>query len=166
MLESEGTTDVTDVLSRITAIDLTKLVTDNLLPKLPDGVGDTSEGMPNFLWLFEKSSSTLGTNDSRDVVVFNIVKVENIDTTGTASGNVTAAGTLNLTYKRILGGAATPSPTAVPTPPPQLLSSVEVPNANTSQEGNSGNLNPISQGTGAGATSRSTAQAKLAPAAL
>ena len=40
MLESESTTALTDVLSRFTAIDLTKLVTDNLSPKQPDGVGD------------------------------------------------------------------------------------------------------------------------------
>ena len=49
MLESEGTTALTDVLRRFTAIDLTKLVADNLSPKHSDGVGGTSEGMPNFL---------------------------------------------------------------------------------------------------------------------
>jgi hypothetical protein len=100
MPESDGTTTISwnDLLSKYTAIDLAQLVSQNLLLKLPDGVSDSSAGAPNFLWLFKKISSTSGTDDSLEVTVFNLIKVEKQETVN--SGNSTT-GDLVLTYKRI-----------------------------------------------------------------
>ncbi|MFH1140326.1 MAG: prepilin-type N-terminal cleavage/methylation domain-containing protein [Chloroflexota bacterium] len=106
LLKADGTTQISgsDLLTKFTAIDLQKLVTGGLLNKLPDGVDKTSgTGVgtpelkaPNFLWLYKKQSSSLGTDDDRAVAVFTLVKVEQIEASG-------GAATVNLTYEQILG---------------------------------------------------------------
>ncbi|MBI2906181.1 MAG: hypothetical protein HYX92_00850, partial [Chloroflexi bacterium] len=63
------------------------------------GVDLTSENKPNFLWLFTKTSSSSAAerkDDSRDVAVFKLVKVEKIE--GTSN--------VKLTYQQILGSAS------------------------------------------------------------
>ncbi len=101
--DPDGITISGSDLLKFTAIDLTKLSTLNLLRKLPDGVDKVSPTgvgtltAPNFLWLFKKESSSLGTNDDRTVAVFTLVKVQqNEDATPARS-------TVDLTYQQIVG---------------------------------------------------------------
>ncbi|MDO8749562.1 MAG: prepilin-type N-terminal cleavage/methylation domain-containing protein [Dehalococcoidia bacterium] len=97
-----------DLMTKYTAIDLAKLDALNLLKQMPDGVDKTSgTGVgtpeleaPNFLWLFKKQSSSLGTDDDRAVAVFTLVKVQQIEPAGGG-----AATTVDLTYEQILGPA-------------------------------------------------------------
>ena len=117
LLKKNGTATLSgsDLLTRFTAIDIPTLVDEGLLSKVPDGVDKTSNTgivvtaavgtlppvtlkAPNFLWLFKKQSSSLGTDDDRVVTVFTLVKVEQIEPT--AGG---ASTTVKLTYEEILG---------------------------------------------------------------
>jgi prepilin-type N-terminal cleavage/methylation domain-containing protein len=104
LLDQEGKTIMgSDFLKGFTAIDVAGLVTDNYLPKEPAGLDLTSDTglkdsagaafeVKNFLWLFKKTTSTTGvTDDSRDVAVFKLVKVDQHET----------ASKVNLTYQRI-----------------------------------------------------------------
>ncbi len=131
LLGKDGTTTISgsDFLTKFAAIDLAMLVTEGLLNKVPDGVDKTSSAgvgtpelkVPNFLWLFKKTSSSLGTDDDRVVSVFTLVKVEQIEPT--AGGSAT---TVQITYEQIVGPTTaatatptpTPAPTATPTPTP------------------------------------------------
>jgi prepilin-type N-terminal cleavage/methylation domain-containing protein len=98
-------------LTKFTAIDLTTLVSNGVLQKLPDGVDRTSNTgvgtlkAPNFLWLLQKQSSSFrvdsaGIDDDRGVTVFILVKVEQIEP---PAATTTGATTVNLTYEQILG---------------------------------------------------------------
>ncbi|MBI2919148.1 MAG: type II secretion system protein [Chloroflexi bacterium] len=88
------------LLGDYTAIDLADLLADKLVAKMPAGSTTTSTAagnlaIPNFLWLFEKTdSATDSLNDSREVAVFKLVQVDEIEAEGGAT-------TVNLTYERI-----------------------------------------------------------------
>lgn len=100
LLDAESKTIKGDtMLVGFTAIDIDTLVTQGYLAKKPAGVDLTSENKPNFLWLFTKTSSSSAAerkDDSRDVAVFKLVKVEKIE--GTSN--------VKLTYQQILGSAS------------------------------------------------------------
>ncbi len=90
-------------LSKFTAIDLDTLVSEKLISKRPAGADLTSAtGISGwdaitFLWLFEKTDSSADRqDDSRDVAVFQLVKVEKLE--GTTNAYATQ---LNLSYKKI-----------------------------------------------------------------
>ncbi|MBI4281925.1 MAG: type II secretion system protein [Chloroflexi bacterium] len=96
-------------LEDYTAIDLDTLVAKNLLGKAPAGSDTESDGIPNFLWLFLKtSSSTSSVDDSREVVVFKLVKVVKIESS--YATNKLVLDTVNL-QTALTGRAAAPSVT-------------------------------------------------------
>ncbi|MBF8268162.1 MAG: hypothetical protein HW388_1670 [Dehalococcoidia bacterium] len=101
LLDEEGnsiTAPGTNFLPKFTAIDMAELKRAKLLEKEPAGSELESDGAPNFLWLFEKTSSTadaVNADDSREVAVFKLVKVEIMETADTDGGS------LELTYRRI-----------------------------------------------------------------
>jgi len=75
----------TTLLEKFTAVDFGVLTGEDTadsrslvyLSKEPKGVDRlTVSEFHNFLWLFEKTSSTAGTDDGRRVVVFSLIKVE------------------------------------------------------------------------------------------
>ncbi|MBI2906179.1 MAG: prepilin-type N-terminal cleavage/methylation domain-containing protein [Chloroflexi bacterium] len=110
VLGSDGKTLAGKVLlERYTAVDLDTLATQGFLARKPAAAELRSDNVPNFLWLFEKTSSSSAaerSDDSRDVVVFKLVKVEKIEGTD----NVRA------TFGQVLGEAPTPAPTATSAP--------------------------------------------------
>ncbi|MBI2906178.1 MAG: SBBP repeat-containing protein [Chloroflexi bacterium] len=112
VLGSDGKTLAGKVLlERYTAVDLDALATQGLLAKKPAAAELRSDNVPNFLWLFEKTSSSNAAerkDDSRDVVVFKLVKVEKIEGTD----NVRA------TFGQVLGEAPAPAPAATYAPTP------------------------------------------------
>lgn len=84
------------------AVSDNSLVTKGFLAKQPAGLGMTSQGKPNFLWLLSKTSSSSALerqNDSRDIAVFKLVKVERMESPRADGAN------LNLTYQLIFGSA-------------------------------------------------------------
>ncbi|MBI2908427.1 MAG: type II secretion system protein [Chloroflexi bacterium] len=88
-----------DFLERFTAVDIDTLVTEGFLAKKPVGVDVMSMGKPNFLWLLSKMSSgseAQRKDDSRDVAVFKLVKVDLIE--GTTN--------LKLIYQQVLGSSS------------------------------------------------------------
>ncbi|MFH1140324.1 MAG: prepilin-type N-terminal cleavage/methylation domain-containing protein [Chloroflexota bacterium] len=115
-LKDKNNADITGTaLLGYTAIDLEKLSAMNLLRQMPEGVAQTSAtgvtvkatsggtatalNVPNFLWLFKKADSSLGgvgANDDRVVVVFTLVKVQQIE-----DGRTPVY--VKLTYKQIVG---------------------------------------------------------------
>ncbi len=85
-------------LERFAAIDLAALTDAGFLQKEPAGAGEASDGVQNFLWLFEKTSSSddpENRDDSREVAVYQLVKVEKLETAASDGAN------LKLTYQRI-----------------------------------------------------------------
>ncbi|MFH1140325.1 MAG: type II secretion system protein [Chloroflexota bacterium] len=104
---SSANVSANDLMTKYTAIDLDKLDALNLLKQMPEGVGQTSAtgisglNAPNFLWLFKKADSSLGNaNDDRVVVVFTLVKVQQIEVPG---GEAAARSQVDLTYQQIVG---------------------------------------------------------------
>jgi hypothetical protein len=94
-------------LTKYAAIDLPTLVSGGLLNKLPEGVDKVSSTgvgtlkVPNFLWLFKKQSSAVGTDDDRAIAVFILIRAEPIEPPpGTTGGGPSHA---NLKYQQILG---------------------------------------------------------------
>ena len=83
------------LLQDFTAVDLDLLVDEGFMAVKPAGeerltdTGVDSLEVPNFLWLFEKRDSSGGTNDGREIVVFELVRVDRND------------GTVALTYEQI-----------------------------------------------------------------
>jgi len=98
-----------DFLADFTAIDIDGLVSTNILGKAPAGHGlestaatisATDHDIYNFLWLFEKTSSSTAAeaaDDNREVAVFKLVKIDRVE----AAYGYGAAITVELTYKRI-----------------------------------------------------------------
>ncbi|MBI2919147.1 MAG: type II secretion system protein [Chloroflexi bacterium] len=83
LLDKEGRTiSGATFLRDYTAVDFDTLVGNKLLGKMPAGSDLESNGIPNFLWLLLKTaSSATSSNDSREVVVFKLVKVEKMEST-------------------------------------------------------------------------------------
>lgn len=103
LLDENSDAMTANLFERFTAIDLDTLEEERLLLKQPAGVDYVSSSngidVPNFLWLFEKTSSSSATeaeDDSREVAVFSLVKVVVLEETAESDGGV-----LELTYKRI-----------------------------------------------------------------
>ncbi|MBI4219815.1 MAG: Ig-like domain-containing protein, partial [Chloroflexi bacterium] len=98
-------------LEQMSALDIDTLVTKDFLSEAPKGFDRTSNGFPNFLWLLDKSTSNpANPDDSREVAVFKLLKVDKIE------GQKTAGGTqkVKLTYRQIFGGASETIPIANP----------------------------------------------------
>ena len=91
------------LLERFTAIDLDELVRLGFLSELPTDVEADSEGNFNFLWMFEKKSSTGGIDDDRSVVVFKLTQVNKIEdeTVNLSSPFDAGEQRTELTYQRI-----------------------------------------------------------------
>ncbi|MBI2829774.1 MAG: prepilin-type N-terminal cleavage/methylation domain-containing protein [Chloroflexi bacterium] len=64
------------------AIDMQSLADDKYMPSVPKSFTDKSGTYHNFLWLVKRTSSAGGSDDSRQVEVYRLVRVES---TGTAS---------------------------------------------------------------------------------
>ena len=91
-----------DVLENFTAIDTSLLVTEGFLLSEPAGTQRKSKGVtgslfPNFLWLFRKTTSAASSanNDSREVVVFKLIKIDRVEISGVAATQV------DLTYRQV-----------------------------------------------------------------
>lgn len=93
------------ILDAYTAVDLDRLVEGGYLATLPEAADRTSDAgvgglqVPNFLWLFEKTDSSLGEKDDRRVVAFHLVNVEQNESLPPATVNRSA----NLVYRQIAG---------------------------------------------------------------
>ncbi|MBI4220161.1 MAG: prepilin-type N-terminal cleavage/methylation domain-containing protein [Chloroflexi bacterium] len=106
ILDKDGKAQDGDAfLEGFTAIDVDALKTADLLHDDPTGSALESESglngykVPNFLWVFEKSSSgaeSAPENDSRDVAVYKLLKVQKVEP---SAGQ--AATQVDLTYQRI-----------------------------------------------------------------
>jgi prepilin-type N-terminal cleavage/methylation domain-containing protein len=98
----------------VTAIDLERLVDEGFLSELPRGASRTTEAvsgveLPNFLWLFAKTTSSRGPNgDNREVVVFSLDKVAQLEAAGLQPTQV------ELSYRQIVGRSAASVPFAIP----------------------------------------------------
>ena len=103
LLGKTGTTILgKDLLKGFTAIDTALLVTEGFLLSEPVGTALTSEGVtsnkfPNFLWLFQKTTSAASgaRNDSREVAVFKLIKIDRVEISGFKATQV------DLTYRRV-----------------------------------------------------------------
>ncbi|MBI2829773.1 MAG: type II secretion system protein [Chloroflexi bacterium] len=89
----DGTTTIAPEVFVATrqAINLSTLATGKYIPSVPKSSTDLSGGYHNFLWVVKRASSTAGTDDSRAVEVYRLVKVDSAETTGNKT----------LTYERV-----------------------------------------------------------------
>ncbi|MBI2919150.1 MAG: prepilin-type N-terminal cleavage/methylation domain-containing protein [Chloroflexi bacterium] len=81
LLDSQGTTIAgTDLLEQFTAIDMDTLLEGGFLQAKPSGIRQDSNGFPTFLWLFRKTTSSMGLQgDEREVAVFVLVGVKELE---------------------------------------------------------------------------------------
>ena len=106
LLGKDGKTIVgREKLEGFTAIDTALLVAEGFLLSEPAGTALNSEGVsgskfPNFLWLFEKTTSAASSAqlDSREVAVFKLTKIDQVEIT---EGPVAQATQVDLTYRRV-----------------------------------------------------------------
>lgn len=87
------------------AIDMQLLVDGGYLSSKPDAEKRTSDAgsnldVPNFLWLFEKTNSSGGTDDAREVKVFQLVKISQDETPN--DPGTTSRESVDLTYRQIV----------------------------------------------------------------
>ena len=92
--------DGSTLLTKYTAIDLAELVSGGYLAKVPNSADNVSgTGIYNFLWLFKKfDSSRHSTGDDREVVVFKLTKVEQLESVRT---NDQSKQNIALTYQQV-----------------------------------------------------------------
>ncbi|MBI2830423.1 MAG: type II secretion system protein [Chloroflexi bacterium] len=70
-----------DFVEKRQAIDFTALSAGNYIPSVPKSATSTSGTYHNYFWVVKRTSSTQGTDDSRQVEVYRLVKVESAETT-------------------------------------------------------------------------------------